>query len=70
MDFRSFGESPEPEKPRNSLYYPSKTRSGKKSVRNCIRRSPGSIFHEFDVVLGGLAVILDLRGASVLEVGF
>jgi hypothetical protein len=47
-----------------------KNKVRQKSVRNGIRRSPGSIFHEFVVVLEGLAVILDLLGASVLEVDF
>ena len=47
-----------------------KNKVRQKSVRNGTRRSPGSIFHEFAVVLGGLAVILDLLGASVLEVDF
>ena len=39
-------------------------------IRNQIQRSPGSIFHEFVVVLGALAVILDLLGYSVLDVDF
>ena len=39
-------------------------------IRNQIRRSPGSRFHEFVVVLGALAVILDLLGYSVLDVDF
>ena len=54
----------------NCIVLSLKNKVRQKSVRNCIRRSPGSIFHEFVVVLGGLAVILDLLGASVLEVGF
>ena len=39
-------------------------------IRNQIQRSPGSIFHEFVVVLGALTVILDLLGYSVLELDF
>ena len=39
-------------------------------IRNQIQRSPVSIFHEFVVVLGALAVILDLLGYSVLDVDF
>ena len=39
-------------------------------IRNQIRRSSGSIFHEFVVVLGALAIILDVFGSSVLEVEF
>ena len=41
-----------------------------KDIRNEIQRSPGSIFHEFVVVLGAMAVILDVFGSSVLEVKF
>ena len=41
-----------------------------KDIRNYIQRSPGSIFHKFVVVLGALAVILDLLGYSVLDVDF
>ena len=47
-----------------------KNKVWQKSVRNGTRRFPGSIFYEFVVVLGGLAVILYLLGASVLEVDF
>ena len=47
-----------------------KNKVRQKSVRNDVWTSPGSISYEFVVVLGGLAVILDLLGASVLEVGF
>ena len=39
-------------------------------IRNRIQRSPDSIFHEFVVVLGALAVIMDVFGSSVLEVKF
>ena len=40
------------------------------NIKNRIRRSLGSIFHEFVMVLGALAVILDALGSSVLEVHF
>ena len=39
-------------------------------IRNEIQRSPGSMFNEFVVVLGALAIILDLLGYSVLDVKF
>ena len=47
-----------------------KNKVRQKSVRNGTRRPPGSILRESVVVLGGLVVILDLLGASVLEVDF
>jgi len=40
------------------------------NIKNRIRRSLGSIFHEFAMVLGALDVILDALGSSVLEVHF
>ena len=39
-------------------------------IRNSIRRFPGSIFMDSGVAFGGLEVILDDLGASLLEVDF
>ena len=39
-------------------------------IRNQIQRSPGSIFHEFEIVWGALAAIWDVLGSSVLDVDF
>ena len=39
-------------------------------IRNQMQRSPGSIFHEFEIVWGALAAILDVLGSSVLEIDF
>ena len=39
-------------------------------IRNQIQRSPGSIFHEFEIVWGAQAAILDVLESSVLEVDF
>ena len=47
-----------------------KNEDGQKDIRDQIQRSPGSIFYEFVIVLGALAVILDVFGSSVLEVDF
>ena len=41
-----------------------------KDIRNQIQRSPGSIFHEFEIVWEALAVILDVLGPLVLELDF
>ena len=40
------------------------------NIKNRIRRSLGSIFNKFAMVLGALAVILDVLGSSVLELHF
>ena len=47
-----------------------KNEDSQSDVRNQIQRFPGSIFHEFVVVSGALAVISDVLGSSVLEVDF
>ena len=39
-------------------------------IRNQIQRSPGSIFHEIEIVWEALAAILDVLGCSVVEVDF
>ena len=47
-----------------------KNENRQNDIRDQIQRSPGLIFHEFVVVLGALAVILDVLGSSDLEVDF
>ena len=47
-----------------------KTEVRQKSIRNAIRRCPGSIFHGFVTALGGMEELLDDIVASLLEVGF
>ena len=47
-----------------------KTEVRQKSIRNAIRRCPGSIFPGFVTALGGTEELLDDIVASLLEVGF
>ena len=47
-----------------------KTEVRQKSIRNAIRRCPGSIFLGFVTALGGTGELLDDIVASLLEVGF
>ena len=47
-----------------------KTEVGQRSIRNAIRRCPGSISHGFVTALGGMEELLDDIVASLLEVGF
>ena len=47
-----------------------KTEVGQKSIRNAIRRCPGSIFPGFVTALGGTEEPLDDIVASLLEVDF
>ena len=47
-----------------------KTEVRQKSIRNAIRRCPGSIFNGFVSALGGMEELLDDIVASLLEVGF
>ena len=44
-----------------------KNEDRQKDIRNQNQRSPGSIFHEFVIVLGALAVILDVFGSPKLK---
>ena len=63
-------EVPEPEKSVKFMIPSSKIKVCLKSMRSRIRRSPGSVFHEFGVAFGGLGVLLGVLGAPFLEVDF
>ena len=47
-----------------------KTEVRQKSIRNAIRRCPGSISYGFVTALGGMEELLDDIVASLVEVGF
>ena len=44
-----------------------KNEDRQKDIRDQIQRSPGSIFHEFVIVLEALGVILDVLGSPKLK---
>ena len=68
MDLLNFRALQEPAKTIKFVVLSFKNEDRQNNIKNRIRRSVGSIFHEFAMVLGALAVILDALGSSVLEV--